>query len=130
LYSTILFPDGILPPQTGGDGTEKDSMSILSTLAGLNVNNQNTTNAAERATRIDTTAAGKTADTKASSATVSSDSVSLSSASAAVSALQGDSDVRFDKVAALQKSIGDGSYSVSSSDLADSLVDSLLGNKA
>ena len=35
-------------------------------------------------------------------------------------------DVRTDKVEALQKAIGDGSYNVSSSDVAGKMIDSLL----
>jgi len=54
------------------------------------------------------------------------DQTSLSSASGIIShALEG-SDVRSDKVAALQKAIASGSYNVSSSDVAGKMIDSLL----
>lgn len=54
------------------------------------------------------------------------DQASLSSTSGVIAhALEG-SDVRTEKVAALQQAIASGSYSVSSSDVAGKMVDSLL----
>lgn len=54
------------------------------------------------------------------------DQTSLSSAGGMIAhALEG-SDVRTDKVAALQKAIASGSYNVSSSDVAGKMIDSLL----
>lgn len=54
------------------------------------------------------------------------DQTNLSSAGGMIAhALEG-SDVRTDKVAALQKAIASGSYSVSSSDVAGKMIDSLL----
>ncbi|MDW5266499.1 MULTISPECIES: flagellar biosynthesis anti-sigma factor FlgM [Acidobacteriaceae] len=54
------------------------------------------------------------------------DQTSLSSAGGVIAhALEG-SDVRTDKVAALQKAIASGSYNVSSSDVASKMIDSLL----
>jgi negative regulator of flagellin synthesis FlgM len=54
------------------------------------------------------------------------DQTNLSSASSLVTqALEG-SDVRLDKVASLQQAIATGTYNVSSSDVADSIIDSLL----
>lgn len=54
------------------------------------------------------------------------DQTNLSSASGMIAhALEG-SDVRTDKVAALQKAIASGSYNVSSSDVAGKMIDSLL----
>lgn len=55
------------------------------------------------------------------------DDANLSSAGGIVAqALEG-SDVRTGKVAALQQAIGDGSYNVSSSDVAEKVIQSLLG---
>jgi len=55
------------------------------------------------------------------------DQTKLSSASELITkALEG-SDVRSAKVAALQQSIQDGSYNVSSSDIADKMIQSLQG---
>lgn len=54
------------------------------------------------------------------------DQTNLSSAGGMIAhALEG-SDVRTNKVAALQKAIASGSYSVSSSDVAGKMIDSLL----
>jgi negative regulator of flagellin synthesis FlgM len=54
------------------------------------------------------------------------DQTNLSSAGGMIAhALEG-SDVRTDKVAALQKSIASGNYNVSSSDVAGKMIDSLL----
>jgi negative regulator of flagellin synthesis FlgM len=54
------------------------------------------------------------------------DQTNLSSTSGVIAqALEG-SDVRTEKVAALQQAIASGSYSVSSSDVASKMVDSLL----
>ncbi|MEO6815999.1 MAG: flagellar biosynthesis anti-sigma factor FlgM [Edaphobacter sp.] len=54
------------------------------------------------------------------------DQTSLSSASGMIAqALQGP-DVRLEKVAALQQAIASGTYSVSSSDVADKMIKSLL----
>ena len=55
------------------------------------------------------------------------DQASLSSTGGLVSQALGGSDVRMDKVAALQQAIASGSYSVSSSDVADKMISSLLG---
>jgi negative regulator of flagellin synthesis FlgM len=63
----------------------------------------------------------------ASPVTAQPDRANFSSAGEIVSqALEG-SDTRSAKVAALQQAIADGSYSVSSSDVADKIIQSLLG---
>jgi negative regulator of flagellin synthesis FlgM len=56
-----------------------------------------------------------------------SDQTSLSSASTLLAHALTTSDVRADKVASLQQAIGSGSYNVPSSDVADKLLNSLLG---
>jgi negative regulator of flagellin synthesis FlgM len=54
------------------------------------------------------------------------DEANLSSAGGVIAqALEG-SDVRTDKVAALQQAIADGSYNISSSDVAEKMIKSLL----
>ncbi|MGH9597629.1 MAG: flagellar biosynthesis anti-sigma factor FlgM [Edaphobacter sp.] len=55
------------------------------------------------------------------------DEANLSSAGSFVSQALGGSDVRPEKVAALQQAIATGSYNVSSSDVADKIIQSLLG---
>jgi negative regulator of flagellin synthesis FlgM len=61
--------------------------------------------------------------------TVPSDQASLSTAGGLIAqAISGsNSDVRTDKVAALQQAIANGTYHVASSDVAGKIVDSLLG---
>jgi flagellar biosynthesis anti-sigma factor FlgM len=54
------------------------------------------------------------------------DQTAVSSAGDALHQAMGTSDVRADKVASLQAAIADGSYSVSSSDVADKLIGSML----
>jgi negative regulator of flagellin synthesis FlgM len=54
------------------------------------------------------------------------DQARLSSTGGLVAQALGDSDVRMEKVAALQHAIASGSYSVSSSDVADKMIHSLL----
>lgn len=54
------------------------------------------------------------------------DQAKLSSIGGLVSQALGGSDVRMDKVVKLQQAITSGSYSVSSSDVAEKMIDSLL----
>lgn len=54
------------------------------------------------------------------------DQASLSSMGGLVAQALGGSDVRMDKVATLQQAIASGSYNVSSSDVADKMLNSLL----
>ena len=54
------------------------------------------------------------------------DQTTLSSMGCLVSQALGGSDVRMDKVAKLQQAIVSGSYSVSSSDVAGKMIDSLM----
>jgi len=54
------------------------------------------------------------------------DQASLSSIGGLISQALGGPDVRLEKVSALQQSLADGSYNVSSSDVAAKLIESLL----
>ncbi|GGA56154.1 hypothetical protein GCM10011507_04310 [Edaphobacter acidisoli] len=54
------------------------------------------------------------------------DHAELSTAGSLISKALGGSDVRMGKVQALQQAIASGSYQVSSSDVADKLVDSMM----
>ncbi|MEI9980114.1 MAG: flagellar biosynthesis anti-sigma factor FlgM [Edaphobacter sp.] len=54
------------------------------------------------------------------------DEANLSSTSGIVAQALGGSDVRTGKVAALQQAIAEGSYNVSSSDVAEKMIQSLL----
>jgi len=56
------------------------------------------------------------------------DQTHLSPAALAAAAASGSSDVRTDKVAAVQQALASGSYAVSASDVADKLIDHLLQN--
>jgi negative regulator of flagellin synthesis FlgM len=75
-----------------------------------------------------TQAVGRNTATRGSSAVddIASDSAKVSLAGAMLSQATTGSDVRFEKVAALQQSIAAGTYNVSASDVASRLVDSLL----
>jgi flagellar biosynthesis anti-sigma factor FlgM len=68
----------------------------------------------------------KTGTSTSFEAVVSTDSTSVSSTGGLVAAALTTPDVRLDKVAELQTSIANGSYSVSSADVASKIVDSLL----
>ena len=57
------------------------------------------------------------------------DGARLSAAGAQVAQATAGSDVRADKVAALQAAIAGGTYKVSASDVADKLLGSLLGER-
>ena len=57
------------------------------------------------------------------------DETKLSTASTAVAQASAGSDVRTDKVAALKLAIAAGSYHVSAGDVADKLIDNLLGGQ-
>lgn len=54
------------------------------------------------------------------------DEASLSKAGGLIAQIFGGSDVRTDKVAALQQSIGNGTYNVPSSEIAGKIIQSLL----
>ena len=77
-------------------------------------------------TQTTTAAATKSSDVPVASPE-QTDQARLSSMGGLVSQALGGSDVRMDKVAKLQQAIASGSYSVSSSDVADKMIDSLLG---
>ncbi|WP_162538113.1 flagellar biosynthesis anti-sigma factor FlgM [Granulicella sp. WH15] len=68
--------------------------------------------------------------TPAASGSNQPDQATLSSASSFISQAVGssspDSDVRTEKIAALQQAIADGTYNVSASDVADKIIGSLL----
>ena len=55
------------------------------------------------------------------------DQTSLSSTASVLATALSGSDVRLDKVAALQQAISSGTYNVSASDVADKMIQSLLG---
>jgi negative regulator of flagellin synthesis FlgM len=55
--------------------------------------------------------------------------VSVSSTAGALAQVSGESDVRQDKVAQLQAAISNGTYNVSSSDVADKLIASMQGGR-
>ena len=71
-------------------------------------------------------AAGKTTGTVLKSTPAVQDRTKVSSTGSLVSQALSTSDVRADKVASLQKAISEGSYQVSSGDVASKIVDNLL----
>jgi negative regulator of flagellin synthesis FlgM len=85
-----------------------------------------TTAAAQPASQVTESTSASPQRKAASAPAKQADQTNLSSAGGMIAqALEG-SDVRTDKVAALQKAIASGSYSVSSSDVAGKMIDSLL----
>jgi negative regulator of flagellin synthesis FlgM len=82
------------------------------------------TNASPNSKVTDQTSASGTTTTVARRPDV--DATSLSSASGLVSQSVAGSDVRADKVAALQQAIAAGTYKVSANDVATSIINSLL----
>ncbi|MGA8530222.1 MAG: flagellar biosynthesis anti-sigma factor FlgM [Acidobacteriaceae bacterium] len=71
------------------------------------------------------TSSGKTAGTTAAGS--SADEATLSSAASAAAQAAPDSDVRMDKVAQVQKALAEGTYNVASTDVANSMMDAMLG---
>jgi flagellar biosynthesis anti-sigma factor FlgM len=69
----------------------------------------------------------KNASTTTSSTLWNSDQATLSSAGSAVSSSSADSGVRMDKISAIQSALAAGTYQVSASALASSVVDSMMG---
>jgi len=63
-----------------------------------------------------------------SSSAVSTDQAHLSGAASLISHAASLSDVRAEKVQSIQAAIANGSYSISSSDVAQSLMNHMLGN--
>ncbi len=58
--------------------------------------------------------------------TLSDDQTSFSTAASLIAQPSGDSDVRSERVTALQQAISAGTYNVSSSDVADKLIQTLV----
>ncbi|HZZ39764.1 MAG TPA: flagellar biosynthesis anti-sigma factor FlgM [Acidobacteriaceae bacterium] len=67
---------------------------------------------------------GKTAEGASGSG---ADEATLSSAASAAAQAAPDSDVRMEKVAQVQKALAEGTYSVPSSDVANRMMDAMLG---
>ena len=71
--------------------------------------------------------AGKTVASQAAEAKGSADQATLSSAASAASAVAPDSDVRMEKVAAIQQAVMNGTYNVPASEVAGKMIDHMLG---
>jgi negative regulator of flagellin synthesis FlgM len=86
------------------------------------------TNATAAAAQTERTASVSVSNPAASSAPVSNavDQTKLSGFGGALAQALTQSDVRMDKVTALQQSIGNGTYNVSANDVADKIISSLL----
>lgn len=61
------------------------------------------------------------------SSPASADEATLSPAASLAAQASSDSDVRMDKVAEVQKALADGSYQVPSSEVADKIINQMLG---
>lgn len=91
---------------------------IVSSLATGDVKGSQQTAATEKSTGANTISA--------STSSVSADKANLSATSSALAQALSSDDVRTEKVAALQQAIAAGTYNISSSDVADKLIQSLL----
>jgi negative regulator of flagellin synthesis FlgM len=76
-----------------------------------------------------TTPQSKSGATAGGSA-LSSDQATFSSAGSEVSQTAGGTEVRMDKVAAIQAALAAGTYNVSAADVATKVVDSMLGGQS
>ncbi len=103
---------------TNGVGSTQLLLAAVSTTAA---------SAASRAQGIDST--GNTGPAAAVQAGTSDDHTTLSTAGSLMAQPAGDSDVRMDKVAALQQAIAAGTYSIPAGDVADKLI-GVLSNGA
>jgi negative regulator of flagellin synthesis FlgM len=94
--------NAVFNPSTQVSGSDADALSLTGT-------NQSTISSADNQSLL------------------SMDQTVVSSTGDAMLQAMGTSDVRSDKVASLQAAIATGTYNVSSSDVADKLIDSMLG---
>lgn len=74
-----------------------------------------------------TEAAGKTSAQGSRRAEAGTDQATLSTAASMAAAAAPDSDVRMDKVAAIQQALASGSYNVPASAVAGKMIDQMLG---
>ena len=74
---------------------------------------------------VTTRSSGKGA--AASESGSNADEATLSSAASAAAQAAPDSDVRMDKVTAVQKALAEGTYNVASSDVANRMISTMLG---
>lgn len=74
-----------------------------------------------------TEAAGKTSAQGSQRAEAEGDQATLSTAASMAAAAAPDSDVRMDKVAAIQQALASGSYNVPASAVAGKMIDQMLG---
>jgi flagellar biosynthesis anti-sigma factor FlgM len=103
-----------------------NGISSLGAVPGIHSTNGNV----NAASSVAESAASATRTTNGSNSSApvnrTQDQASVSSAGGLVAQALNTSDVRLDKVAALQSQIASGTYSVSSQDVASKIVDSLL----
>lgn len=97
-------------------------MTFTSGLGNLTLANLEGAGATERSSR---TQAQQESNAVADTAAPTADTARVSNASSALTQ-SADSDVRFDRVAELKAAIASGSYQVSSSEIAEKIVNTLL----
>ncbi|HEY1498730.1 MAG TPA: flagellar biosynthesis anti-sigma factor FlgM [Acidobacteriaceae bacterium] len=94
----------------------------------MNVNNNNLQGlqqlfSSQEATRV----SGKASSIEAQTEQPGGDRTTLSAAASLAAAAGPDSDVRMEKVAAIQQVLASGTYNVSSSEVAGKMIDHMLG---
>jgi negative regulator of flagellin synthesis FlgM len=91
------------------------------------MNVQNNLQGLQQLFSIQEVAANKAGASQAGGAKAGADQATLSSAASAASSVDPDSDVRMEKVAAIQQALASGTYNVPASEVAGKMIDQMLG---
>ncbi len=91
------------------------------------MNVQNNLQGLQQLFAIQEVAANKAEASQAGGAKAGADQATLSSAASAASSVDPDSDVRMEKVAAIQQALASGTYNVPASEVAGKMIDQMLG---
>jgi negative regulator of flagellin synthesis FlgM len=93
-------------------------------------NNLNNLNSIANVPAAGNEPAAAQSDVPATHTEPATDRATVSAAGAQISQPGSDADVRWEKVAAIQQALADGTYDVPASEVATKMVDSMLGNRS